>query len=127
GQPGAICGSASGRAGSRMPQPVTASAAVSTRRLLLCTGFAPFGEHLRLLLLDSLAPREESPHHYEEQWHEEYAEECARDHAPENTGADRTLRAGAGSCCERKRQHAHAECQRRHQDRAQSCPYCLHG
>ena len=42
------------------------------------------------------------------------------EHAAEHARADRHLRAGAGPARDRQRQHAEAEGQRRHDDRAQA-------
>src|SRR5690606_27188855 len=111
-----IDGSARGTRGSSIAQPETNTLVASASAVISClfTGFhLPFDQRFFPQL-----GVEDAFDHQEEQRDEEHAQEGADDHAAEHAGADRALRAGAGTGGDRQRQHAQAEGQRGHDDRA---------
>src|ERR1039457_317948 len=63
---------------------------------------------------------EQSLHDQKEQRNEENAEKCSAQHAAEDAGADRPLRAGAGAGGEGERQNTESKGQGGHEDRTQT-------
>src|SRR5690606_29153469 len=119
-----IAASAWGTRGSSIAQPETKTLVASASAVISCL-FTVFHLPFDQRLFPQLGV-EDAFDHQEEQRDEEHAQEGAHDHAADHAGTDRALRAGAGPGGEREWQHAQAEGQRGHDDRAQAVADGLH-
>ena len=71
---------------------------------------------------DESEPLLETLHDDKKRRDEEQQGDCSDKHSSDNPGSERTVAVGAGSAGIKQRQHAENECQKRHQNRAQTNP-----